>query len=207
MTENTLNAQLSAVEVMRGRHSVRKYERGVTIPQAELNEILELAAAAPSSWNLQHWRFLVIQDQANKEKLLPLSYNQEQVVDASAVVIVLGDLQANKVAGEVFASAPEAVRNSMVQQIEGAYANNPQVARDEAIRNASLGAMQLMLAAKAKGYDTVPMGGFNHGGVVQEFAIPERYIPVVMIPIGKAASPGRPTERFPLDKVVINERF
>ncbi|MDQ1911481.1 nitroreductase family protein [Paenibacillus sp. GD4] len=199
--------QLSGVQVIRERHSVRQYQKGVTIPEAELNELFELAGLAPSSWNLQHWRYLVVQDQANKEKLLPLSFGQQQVVDASVVVIVLGDLQANLVAEEVFAGAPAEIKERMVQQINGAYASNPQVARDEAIRNASLGAMQLMLAAKAKGYDSVPMGGFDPAGVVKEFGIPERYIPVMLLPIGKAQTPGRATERFPLDKIVIRERF
>ncbi|MGO0063334.1 nitroreductase family protein [Brevibacillus fluminis] len=198
---------LTAIEVMKERHSVRQYEPGVKIPEADLQEILSLAASAPSSWNLQHWRFLVIQDEANKQKLLPIAYNQQQVVDASAVVMVLGDLQANLAAPEVYASATPEIRDMMVKQIEGAYANNPQLARDEAIRNASYAAMQLMLAAKAKGYDSVPMGGYNPAALIQEFNIPERYVPTLMLPIGKAAKPARPTERLPLAQLVINERF
>lgn len=198
---------LSAIEVIKERHSVRQYQPGVQIPEADLQEILSLAASAPSSWNLQHWRFLVIQDEANKQKLLPIAYNQQQVVDASVVVIVLGDLQANLVAPDVYASATPEIRDMMVKQIEGAYANNPQLARDEAIRNASYAAMQLMLAAKAKGYDSVPMGGYNPAALIQEFNIPERYVPTLMLPIGKAAKPARATERLPLAQTVINERF
>lgn len=199
--------QLTLEEGMLARHSVRKYKRGVVIPEQELNEMLQLASSAPSSWNLQHWRYLVIREEANKKKLLPLAYGQEQVVDASVVVIVLGDLQANRVAAEVFAHAPANVREAMIGQIERAYANNPQGARDEAVRNASLAAMQLMLAAKAYGYDTVPMGGYDHEAVIREFHIPDRYLPVVMIPIGKAENPGRPTVRLPLEQQVIYEKF
>lgn len=212
MSANVKQA-MTAEEVMEARHSVRKYEAGVEIPREELNEILRLAATAPSSWNLQHWRFLVVTDQAKKEKLLPIAYGQQQVVDASATIVVLGDLEADKAARPVYDQAlekglvNEQVRDTMIQQIEGAYRGNPQVGRDEAIRNGSLAAMQLMLAAKAKGYDTCPMGGFDRDALVKELNIPERYIPVMMITVGKAASPAYPTMRFPLEQLVIENSF
>ncbi|MFB6366888.1 nitroreductase family protein [Paenibacillus elgii] len=199
--------QQNAEQVILSRHSVRQYQRDVVIPDAELNEILELATNAPSSWNLQHWRFLVIRERANKDRLLPIAFGEQQVSDASAVVVVLGDLQANLTAPIVYEKATPEVRDMMLGQINGVYANNPTVARDEAIRNASLAAMQLMLAARAKGYDTVPMGGYNPAALIQEFNIPERYIPVMLLPIGKAAGPARATERLPLGDVVIHESF
>lgn len=102
----------SAIELLLDRHSVRKYKRDVKISDAQLNEILELTASAPSSWNLQHWRFLVVREQANKDALLPLAYNQQQVSDASAVIIILGDLQANLVAPAVFENSPPEVRDT-----------------------------------------------------------------------------------------------
>ncbi|TVY10253.1 nitroreductase family protein [Paenibacillus cremeus] len=204
---NTANQTLDFSQVVTGRHSVRQFERDVQISDAELNEILTLAGTAPSSWNLQHWRFLVVREQEQKDRLLPLAFNQQQVSDASAVVIVLGDLQANLMTPVVFANSPQEIQDMMAQQINGAYASDPSVARDEAIRNASLAAMQLMLAAKAKGYDSVPMGGYNRAAVVKELNIPDRYIPVMMVPIGKAVSPARPTGRLPLDQIVIHERF
>jgi nitroreductase len=199
--------ELTAEEAIRSRHSVRKYQRDVTIPDAEWNEILELAFSAPSSWNLQHWRFLVVKEQENKDKLLPITYNQQQTSDASVVVVVLGDLQANLVASNVYENASPEIRDMMIGQINGAYENNPQIARDEAIRNASLAAMQLMLAAKAKGYDSVPMGGYNAAALIKELNIPERYIPVMVIPIGKALAEGRATDRLPIEHQVIQESF
>lgn len=197
---------LTAEEVIRARHSVRYYERNVQIPAEELKEILNLAAAAPSSWNLQHWRFLVVQEQANKDRLLPIAFNQQQVSDASAVVVVLGDLQANLAAPVVYEQASAEIRESMVGQINKAY-ESAGVARDEAIRNASLAAMQLMLAAKAKGYDTVAMGGYNPQALIQEFHVPERYLPVMIVTIGKAAKEGRATDRFPIEQQTIQETF
>ncbi|WP_371263725.1 nitroreductase family protein [Paenibacillus sp. UNC496MF] len=205
-------ANLTAEEVMRARASVRQYKRDVAIPQETLNEILELAAAAPSSWNLQQWRFLVIQKQEQKDLILPIAYGQKQVSDASAVVVVLGDLQAHVTGREIYEAAardgyvPKDVADNLIKQIEGAYGIE-QIARDEANKNAGLAAMQLMLAAKAKGYDTVPMGGFDKAKLVEALNIPPRYIPVMMIPIGEAATPARPSGRLPLSQLVINESF
>lgn len=200
-------------QVMEARHSVRKYDPTATIPQGELNEILRLAASAPSSWNLQHWRFLVVTDLAIKEKLLPIAYNQQQVVDAYATIIILGDLEADKSARPVYDEAVanglmnETVRDTMIAQIEGAYKSNPEIARDEAIRNSSYAAMQLMLAAKAKGYDTCPMGGYNRDALIKELNIPSRFLPTLMLTVGKASVQAHPTARFGLDQLVINNSF
>ncbi len=195
------------------RHSVKQYDPSVKMSEQEIKELLEIATKAPSSWNLQHWKFLVINDQAAKEKLLPIAYNQQQVVQASAVIAVLGDLEANKNAEAVFGPAvsagqmPEEVKNSLIGQIEYVYTNIPNAPRDEAIRNASLAAMQLMLAAKAKGYDTCPMGGYDPVRLVSEFGIPSRYLPVMLITVGKAAQPARVSPRFPVEETIVWNHF
>ncbi|KEO82746.1 nitroreductase family protein [Tumebacillus flagellatus] len=209
----SVHNQATAEQVMRERHAVKKYDASHQIPEAELNAILELAATAPSSWNLQHWKLVVITDQAVKEKLLPIAYGQRQVVDASAVILVLGDLEADKNAVPVFKPAldagfvPQDVYDTLLSQINAAYDNNPQGARDEAIRNSSYIAMQLMLAARAYGYDTCPMGGFDKEKIVEALNVPSRYIPSVLISLGKAAEPARPSARFGLDQIVVKNSF
>lgn len=196
-------------EIMRSRHSVKKYQPNVTIPRKELEEMLAVASTAPSSWNLQHWRYLVVTSQERKERLLPIAYNQRQVVDASATIVILGDLEANKAAYDVYGKAladdliTQTVHDTLIQQIEGAY-KSTQVGNNEAILNASLAAMQLMLAAKAKGYDTCAMGGFNGQQLIEELKIPSRFMPVMLIVVGKAAVPARPTERFSLDTSIVS---
>ncbi|TLS35354.1 nitroreductase family protein [Pseudalkalibacillus caeni] len=201
------------LQVMKDRKSVRKYKQNVKIPDEELTEILEATVEAPSSWNLQHWRFLIVQSEEQKEKLYNIAYHQQQVMDSSVTIAVLGDLEADKSADEVYGEAvrfgymDEKVKETLVGNIEGAYKNIEGFARDEAILNSSLAAMQLMLAAKAKGYDSVPMGGFNREAFKSEFNVPERFTPVMLISIGEAAVEAHSTGRFPLEKVVINESF
>ncbi len=212
MTQNAATSISTTEEIIKARHSVRQYKPNVKIPENTLNEILELAALAPSSWNIQQWRFLVIQEQAQKDLVKGIAYGQQQVSDASVVVVILGDLEANLTGHLIYDEAvaaghvPAEVRDTLVGQIDAAY-KNEQVARDEANKNAGLAAMQLMLAAKAKGYDTVAMGGFDKARLVEALKIPARYIPVMMIPIGEAATQARPTGRLSLDQLVIKESF
>lgn len=155
----------------------------------------------------------MVTDQAVKEKLLPIANGQQQVVDAFATIIILGDLEADKSARPVYEGAvakgtmSQQVADTLIGQIEGAYAANPALARDEAIRNASFAAMQLMLAAKAKGYDTCPMGGFNRDTLIEALNIPSRYLPTLMITLGKASAAAHPSDRFDLTQLVIENQF
>lgn len=205
-------AQTDLFTLVRERHSVKQYDPSHILSEQEIIELLEMANSAPSAWNLQHWKYLVITDRAAKEKLLPIAYGQQQVVDASAVVAILGDLEANRNAEAVYGPAvqaglmPEEIKANLIGQINGAYAN-PTVPRDAAILNSSLAAMQLMLAAKAKGLDSCPMGGYDPQKFVEAFHVPERYISVMLVAIGKAAVPARPSGRFPAEQTVVWNSF
>lgn len=203
----------SFFDIVQSRQSVRHYQPNHTIPAADLEEILALAHKAPSAWNLQHWRVIVVQDQANKETLLPIAFQQQQVVDASAVFIVLGDLQANRTFESAYAplvsegTMSEEAYRQLQSNVDQAYEKPSVRTRDQAFLNASLFAMQLMLAAKAKGYDTCPMSGFDPDGLVEALHIPERYVPVMMITAGRAKKPAHKSTRLPLDEIVIHESF
>ncbi|MUG67680.1 nitroreductase family protein [Paenibacillus campinasensis] len=195
--------------VVRERHSVRHYDPSVKISREEMEEILKDATLAPSSSNLQPWRFLVIDDQALKEKLHPIANNQQQVLDASAVIAVLGDLrwyeQGEKIYNMSFESGfmTEEIKERFIQVASNGYANMSDEVKNSIIDvDAGLASMQLMLSAKARGYDTVPMGGYNKEQFVEEFNIPEHYRSVMLIAVGKAASPARPTVRLPLEDVI-----
>ena len=201
------------VDVIKQRASVRKYKKGMEIPEEILQQIIELTTTAPSSWNLQHWKFIVVQKDEYKEKLFTISYKQQQVLDSSAVIVVLGDLEANRNAERVYSEAvhagymSEEAKNKLVSHIENAYQTIENIGVHEAIRNASLAAMQLMLVAKSFGLDTCPMGGFDAKALQKEFNVPQRYIPVLLLSLGYAAEPAHETSRFPVEEVMIKETF
>jgi len=190
------------------RRSVRHYDETFTLSQEEVKELIELMTAAPSAWNLQHWHFLAFHSEDAKKQLAPIAYNQPAISSSSVVIAVLGDLQANRNYNPVYGPAVEAggmtedLFDSIKGQVEGAYQSEA-YARDAAMSNASLAAMQLMLAAEAKGLSTLAMGGFNHQLFAETFITDERYVPVMLIAVGKAVEDAkkRPALRLPVDQV------
>ena len=198
------------LDVIQERRSVRTYDPTVQITREEMVEILELATLAPSSSNLQPWRFLVIDKPDLKQKLLPIAYNQQQVVEASAVIAVLGDVESYKKAEKIYGQAvdagfmPEDTAKSFIERTVGTYSNlPPEVARQIVYTDGGLISMQIMLIARSKGYDTVPMGGYDQAKLVEAFGISKQYVPVMLIAIGKATKPGHPTTRLPIEDIMF----
>lgn len=202
---NTTYAE-DVMTVLNSRSSIRHYDKDAKITKEELSELLTFATKAPSAWNLQHWHFTVFHSDEAKQKLLPIAYNQSQIVESSAVVAILGDLEANENTDQVYdplvlaGHLKSEIKENLAGQISRAYTDKG-FARDAAFTNASLAAMQLMIIAKAKGYDTCAIGGFNKDQFMQEFSISERYVPIMLISIRKAVKPAHQSNRLDLDQV------
>jgi nitroreductase len=175
------------------RISTNKFDPTRTISREEIEELVKYATQAPSSFNIQHWRFIAVTRPEDKSRLKALAYQQQKVEDASVTLIVLGDIQGYEKLAEILEPSVEAgiidekTASSWVKSANKSYSTNEQFARDEAIRSASLAAMLLMVAAQAKGYVTGPMIGFDTEGVKREFGISDRYVPVMLLTIGYPA--------------------
>lgn len=209
MTAKTeLGEQQEFFTVIKERHSVRKYDPAYEMTEEEIQLILNDAIKAPSSSNLQPWRFIVVQDQELKQKLLPIANNQIQVVEASAVIVVLGDIEAYRNVEKIYSLAvdkgymSEEIKERMVANTLRFYPQAPdQKRRDIALIDGGLVSMQLMLSAKARGYDTVPMGGYDPVQLRELFNIPPRYADVMLIALGKAAVNAHASVRLPLHDI------
>lgn len=194
------------IDILKQRASVKEYDTSHEMTKEELTELLEITTKAPSAWNLQHWHFTVFHSAEAKAKLLPIAYNQKQVSQASAVIAVLGDLEANQNGEKIYSELAEQgfitedIKETLMTQINGAY-QSEQYAREALYSNASLVAMQLMIAAKAMGYDTCAMGGFSKDAYIKEFNVSGRYEPVMLISVGKAAKEAHKSNRFDIEEV------
>lgn len=194
------------IDILKERASVKEYDTTHEMTKEELTELLDITTKAPSAWNLQHWHFTVFHSDESKAKLLPIAYNQKQISQASAVIAVLGDLEANLKGEKIYSELAEQgfitedIKETLMTQINGAY-QSEQYAREAAYSNASLAAMQLMIAAKAMGYDTCAMGGFSKEAYVKEFNVSGRYEPVMLISVGKAAKEAHKSNRFDIEEV------
>lgn len=198
------------MEIVKGRRSIRVYDENVKISKDEMTQILEEATTAPSSLNLQPWRFVVIDSAEGKDTLLPLaSFNKRQVETSAAVIAIFADYQMADYTEEIFDTAverglmPPEVRDRQVDMIKGIYKDAPKEAiKDSILLDSGLVAMQLMLVARAHGYDTNPIGGYDKKNIAEAFGLEkERYLPVMLLSIGKAAEEGYQSVRFPIDRI------
>ncbi|PHI46335.1 nitroreductase family protein [Bacillus halotolerans] len=198
------------MEIMKGRRSIRNYDPTVKISKEEITEILEEATTAPSSVNAQPWRFLVIDSTEGKEKLAPLaSFNQTQVTTSSAVIAVFADMNNADYLEEIYSKAvelgymPQEVKDRQIAALTAHFEKLPaQVNRETILIDGGLVSMQLMLTARAHGYDTNPIGGYDKENIAEAFGLDkERYVPVMLLSIGKAADEGYASYRLPIDTI------
>ncbi|MNJ40738.1 nitroreductase family protein [Paenibacillus sp. FSL W8-0186] len=192
------------------RRSVKVYDPEVKISREEMTEILAKASRAPSAINMQPWRFLVIDSLEGKEKLASLaSFNQTQVLTSSAVIAVFYDSNNIEYMDEIFNKAvelgymPQDIKDMQLQQARPYYASlTPSALRDINMLDSGLVSMQLMLVARAHGYDTNPMAGYDKDRIAEVFHLDkERFQPVMLLSIGKASKEGYPSYRLPVDTI------
>lgn len=197
-------------EIIAGRRSIRQYDKSVKISKEEMTEILTETTLAPSSVNMQPWRFLVIDSEEGKAKLAPLArFNQAQVETSSAVIAVFGDLNNFDYGEEIYSKAvelgfmPAEVKERQITALTAHFSKlDPQENRETVLMDGAIASMQLMLVARAHGYDTCPMGGYEKDQIAEVFGLDkERYVPVMLISIGKATDAGYQSVRLPIDKI------
>jgi len=194
---------------MKDRKSVRVFDPHATIAKEEIAEMLKLATIAPSSSNLQSWSFIVIQDPEVKKELQVIANNQVQVGDSSAVIAVLGNIDAYKKVEQIYTQnvaeghMDESIKDRTIASTNAVYPTIPREARmNIAAFDAGLVSMQLLLIAKEKGYDTSTIGGFDKVKFAERFDLSSDQFPIVLIALGKAAAPAYGSSRLPLDEVV-----
>lgn len=204
---------LTALEALKQRTSVKNIDPHRVLNDEVIKELVAYAAEAPSSFNIQHWRFIAVRDSASKEKLKGLSFGQPTVGDAAVTFIVLADLKGHEKLPQAMSPLLNAgmmnqkAFDGLIQRANQFYADNPQASRDEAIRSGSLAAMNLMTAAQAMGLVSAPLIGFDAVGVKREFGIPDDYILIMLVAVGYPAPGNWPKKpRFSVDQILSFEK-
>src|SRR6202047_138042 len=188
---------------------------GMPIPPEELRRILDAGLHAPSGYNMQPWRFIVVQSPEQKKKLRAASYNQGKVEEASAVIVACGDadgwrrdldlmLELGRKGGmpeSYAAQAQSSVPNYMSSFSSGQMQSwlNKQV---------MLAFTHMLLMAEVLGYDTAPMEGFEQDKVHEVLKLPLSYSVVALLGIGHLKGPDKfYGERFSMARTVFAEEY
>ncbi|GAB4187753.1 MAG: NADH dehydrogenase [Coleofasciculaceae cyanobacterium] len=199
------------------RRAARSFQSD-PIPEAILAEIFRLGVRSPSGYNLQPWRFIVVREQENKDKLKACAFNQRQVGEAPVVLICCGDRSVN--ASEYIESViklaesegamNEAYAGYMRQAIPQLFENKPCFESIEAWtnRHTMLAVAHLMIVAKSFGVDSCPMEGFVSAQVKEAFQIPDNVDVCCLLALGYAAEPFKQYGgRFGIERVFFGERY
>jgi len=158
---------MSLISSLEWRYATKKMN-GAKVSAEKLDGILKAIQLAPSSFGLQPYTVLVIEDQATKEKLLPASWNQSQITDCSQLIVFAAWTKVTEENVVTFIADVAAKRNMPLEAladfknyVAGAVANMP--AEQQAIWTAKQTyiALGLGLAAAAEAeVDATPMEGF-----------------------------------------------
>ena len=196
-------------DVIKGRKSVKYFDPNSKIKREEIIEMLNEANTAPSSCNLQPWRYIVVDTQEGKEKLGSANFNKIQNDTSAAMIIVLGDLNYYSKFDEIYGEAVE--KGYMTKEVKDGFEEGmgPQLEslpldknRESIYFDCGLWTMQFANIARSKGYDTNIIGGFIREQVAELFELEENFIPVMLIAIGKKEKDGRTTVRLRAEKLV-----
>lgn len=191
------------------RRSVKHFDPDHRLTAEEEKKLLEAAIQAPTSFNIQHWRFLIIRDPQLRQTIREKYGNQAQMTDASLLILVAADVNAwDKDPARYWRNAPQEVTNYLVGAIASFYGGKPELQRDEAQRSIGMAMQNLMLAAKAMGYDSCPMIGFDLQKVAELVKLPADYAIGPMVAIGKRTEDARAKGgQTPLEELVWENSF
>jgi nitroreductase len=213
MSETQLLPETDAlIDGLRSRRSGHNFDADADLDDETLEELVRDATLAPSSYNLQPWEFVVVQDDDRLAELVDIAFGQEHIAEAGTAILVAGHTDP-KTADRVFEEWVEAGRvdeetaQGMKEQTVAGY-ESERAGRDYAVRNASLAAQNLLLSAHARGLTATPMTGFDFEAAAEFADLPEDTIPVVLLAVGPSG--GDEPERLPrrsVEEVLHRESF
>ena len=196
-------------EAVQTRRSIKHYDTDAIMPQATFMQMMDAVMLSPTSYNIQHWRFIRVSDSKLRHEIQQAAWGQTQVGDAAELVIICADMTAWQDRPERYwANADEDTRNVLVPMIKDFYDGKQQLQRDEAMRSCGMAAQTMMLAARSLGYDTSAMIGFDNDEVARLIKLPEGHVIAMMVAIGKAIAPAKPRGgQLTREEIIITNQF
>lgn len=200
---------MNTIENIENRRSIKHYDAAHVMPEADLAELIRVTKLAPTSFNMQNYRLLVVRDPDIRKQLRAAAWDQAQLTEASVVFLMCSDLEAHSADPALYwGHAPQEVLEMVSGVLKPFYEGNEQLIRDEGIRSSSFAGMTLMLAARELGYDTCPMVGYDANKVAEIVNLPENMLLNFIITVGKGSKPAwERGPRLPDEKVVAYDRF
>jgi len=192
------------------RRAVKGFDPDHRLTPDEEKKLLEAAIQAPTSFNIQHWRFVILRDPELRRKIrTELGNDQAQMTDASLLILMTADTGAwAKQPDRYWKNAPQEVADLLVGWMGPFHEGREWLQRDEAQRSIGMAMQTLMLAAKSMGFDSCPMIGFDIDGLAKLINLPDDHVMGPMVAIGKGTKQPWPKPgQLPLEELVVENGF
>ena len=201
---------MNTIEAIYKRRAVKQFDATHKLTKEEEQKLMETMIQAPTSFNIQHWRFVILRDPELRAKIRKeFGNDQSQMTDASLLVLFTADTKAwQKKPERYWVNAPKEVSDLLVGWMGPFHEGREWLQRDEAQRSVGMAMQTLMLAAQEMGYDSCPMIGFDIDKVAELINLPEDYVMGPMVAIGKGTKDTWPKPgQLPLDEIVVENSF
>lgn len=191
------------------RRAIKAFDPEHIISADDEKKLFEAAIQAPTSFNIQHWRFVVVRDKVLRAEMRKLGNDQTQITDSSLLVIMTADMKAwQKDPSRYWVQAPKEVADLLVGWMGPFHDGRDWLQRDEAQRSIGMAMQTLMLAAKGIGLDSCPMIGFDIEAVAKLINLPADHVMGPMVAIGKGTkAPWPKPGQLTLNEVLVNNKF
>lgn len=196
-------------EAIATRRSARHFDPSHRMSPDEVHELMEHVLLSPTAFNIQNWRFVAVEDHALRTEIRKAAWDQAQITECSLLLVLCMDLKSWAKAPERYwRNAPDAVAEGMVREIRHFYRDDEQLQRDEGMRSCGMAAQTAMLVARAMGYDSCPMDGFDFKRVGHLINLPRDHQICMMICIGRTATGPHPRSgQLSLSDVFARDAF
>ncbi|NVN97463.1 NAD(P)H-dependent oxidoreductase [Candidatus Nomurabacteria bacterium] len=204
------------IEILNWRYATKKFDENKKIDQETFESLLEVLRLSPSSYGLQPWKFIVVNNKDIKEKIKALAYGQPQIMDASNIIIfankknidsTLVDSYMNFVAKEK--GIDVAHLDGFKNMINGSFSGKSnEELRGWAACQTYLAAGNLLTSCAVSMIDACPMEGFDRAGLDQllglnELGLESRIIVTMGYRSTADEDAGKKKIRFPKEEVFI----
>ncbi len=201
---------MNTIEALYTRRAIKAYDPEHKLTEDEERKLFEAVIQSPTSFNIQHWRFVILRDPELRAKIRKeLGNDQAQMTDASLLVLFTADMKAwQKSPERYWANAPQEVADLLVGWMGPFHEGREWLQRDEAQRSIGIAMQSMMLAATEMGYQSCPMIGFEIEKLAELIKLPDDHVMGPMVAIGKGTKEAWPKPgQLPLSEVIIENSF
>lgn len=201
---------MNTFEAIYQRRSIKHFDKEHKLTSEEEHKLLDATIQSPTSFNIQHWRFVILRDPALRTKIrTEFGNDQAQITDASFLVLFTADMKAwAKNPERYWLNAPQEVAELLVGWMGPFHASREWLQRDEAQRSIGMAMQTLMLAAQDLGYHSCPMIGFDVDKVAELVNLPEDHVMGPMVAIGKGIEKPWPKPgQVPMQEMLVENTF